>query len=282
MSTKITLNVRRLFLVVLGSFLMAISVNGFLIPHQLLSSGVTGIGILLNYLMNIPVSLAIIILNIPIFIVGYRLVNKRFIIISFIGMISLSIFLSLTENLPMFVDDVLLSTIFGGVLSGVGAGIVFTNRGSTGGMDIVAVILRKYFSMNIGNTLLIINVLIVLASSLFFGIKLALYTMISIYVNTVMVDKVQEGLDRKKAIFVISGNHDKVANAIINQMHRGVTLLEGKGGFTQKPRRVIFCMVSPFQLARIREIVLDIDQNAFITVLDAAEVVGKGFKNKEQ
>lgn len=282
MSTKITLNVRRLFLVVLGSFLMAISVNGFLIPHQLLSSGVTGIGILLNYLMNIPVSLAIIILNIPIFIVGYRLVNKRFIIISFIGMISLSIFLSLTENLPMFVDDVLLSTIFGGVLSGVGAGIVFTNRGSTGGMDIVAVILRKYFSMNIGNTLLIINVLIVLASSLFFGIKLALYTMISIYVNTVMVDKVQEGLDRKKAIFIISGNHDKVANAIINQMHRGVTLLEGKGGFTQKSRRVIFCMVSPFQLARIREIVLDIDQNAFITVLDAAEVVGKGFKNKEQ
>ncbi len=282
MSTKITLNVRRLFLVVLGSFLMAISVNGFLIPHQLLSSGVTGIGILLNYLINIPVSLAIVILNIPIFIVGYRLVNKRFIIISFIGMISLSIFLSLTENLPMFVDDVLLSTIFGGVLSGVGAGIVFTNRGSTGGMDIVAVILRKYFSMNIGNTLLIINVLIVLASSLFFGIKLALYTMISIYVNTVMVDKVQEGLDRKKAIFIISGNHDKVANAIINQMHRGVTLLEGKGGFTQKSRRVIFCMVSPFQLARIREIVLDIDQNAFITVLDAAEVVGKGFKNKEQ
>lgn len=282
MNTKITLNVRRLFLVVLGSFLMSISVNGFLIPHQLLSSGVTGIGILLNYLLNIPVSLAIIILNIPIFIVGYRLVNKRFIIISFIGMISLSTFLSVTENLPMFVDDILLSTIFGGVLSGVGAGIVFTNRGSTGGMDIVAVILRKYFSMNIGNTLLIINVLIVLASSLFFGIKLALYTMISIYVSTVVVDKVQGGLDRKKSIFIISGNPEEVTNAIIHQVHRGVTLLEGKGGFTQKSRRIIFCMVSPFQLARIREIVLDIDQNAFITVLDAAEVVGKGFKNKEQ
>ncbi|RBP44840.1 YitT family protein [Garciella nitratireducens] len=281
MARKTTLGVKRIFLVLLGSLFMAISVNGFLIPHKLLSSGVTGISILFNYLLDIPISLMILILNIPIFIVGYKLINREFIIISFIGMISLSIFISLTDNLPIFVDDVLLATIFGGVLSGLGAGIVFTNRGSTGGMDIIAVILRKYFSINIGNTLFIINALIVLISSFFFGIKLALYTMISIYINTIVVDKVQEGLDRKKAILVITNKYDEVTYAIMNQIHRGVTLLEGKGGFTKDSKKIIFCTIAPFQLAKIREIILKNDQNAFITVLDAAEVVGKGFKNKE-
>ncbi|SJZ92394.1 YitT family protein [Garciella nitratireducens] len=281
MARKTTLSVKRIFLVLLGSLFMAISVNGFLIPHKLLSSGVTGISILFNYLLDIPISLMILILNIPIFIVGYKLINREFIIISFIGMISLSIFISLTDNLPIFVDDVLLATIFGGVLSGLGAGIVFTNRGSTGGMDIIAVILRKYFSINIGNTLFIINALIVLISSFFFGIKLALYTMISIYINTIVVDKVQEGLDRKKAILVITNKYDEVTYAIMNQIHRGVTLLEGKGGFTKDSKKIIFCTIAPFQLAKIREIILKNDQNAFITVLDAAEVVGKGFKNKE-
>lgn len=282
MSAKLTLDIRRISLVLLGSLLIAISINGFLIPHQLLSGGISGISILLNYTVGISVSLAIIILNIPIFIIGYKLVNKQFIAISLIGTISLSTFLYLTEGMTMVVDDILLSSIFGGVLGGLGAGIIFTNRGSTGGMDIIAVILRKYYSVNIGNTLLIINALIVLISSFIFGIKLALYTLISIYANALVVDKVQEGLERKKAILVISNQHDRVKTAIISEIHRGVTLLEGEGGYTNQSKKVILCMVNPFQLAKIRETILDIDENAFITVLNASEVLGQGFKAREQ
>lgn len=281
MGAKLTLDIRRIFFVLLGSLLSAISINGFLIPHHLLSGGVSGIGILLNYTTGISVSLAIIILNIPIFIIGYKLVNKKFIVISLIGTVSLSLFLYLTEGLGMIVDEILLASIFGGVLTGLGAGIIFSNRGSTGGMDIIAVILRKYYSINIGNTLLMINALIVLVSSFIFGVKLALYTLISIYVNALVVDKLQEGLDRKKAILVITNKYEKVKASIIDEIHRGVTLLEGQGGYTQESKKVILCMVTPFQLAKIRETILDIDEYAFIIVLNASEVLGQGFKARE-
>lgn len=282
MSSIITLDVRRNFFVILGSFLFSISITGFLIPHQLLSGGVTGISILSNYIANIPVNLAIVIINIPIFIIGYKLVNKRFMIISLIGATSQVLFITWTSNVPMFVDDPLLSAIFGGVLGGLGAGIIFANRGSTGGIDIIAVIMRKYFSVDIGNTMLAINSVIIIILSLFFGVKLGMYTLISIYINALVIDKVQQGLDKKKALLVITEKPEESRLAIINQVKRGVTLLDGHGGYTKESKEVIFCLVNPFQLAKIREILLDIDSKAFITVLEASEVVGAGFKKREQ
>lgn len=278
---KITLDARRISIVLLGCLLLAIGINGFLVPHHLLSGGVTGLSILLNYITGLPVGLMIFLLNIPVFVLGYKLVSRPFIIISLIGTVSLSLFVTWTTRLPVFVDDVLLSAVFGGVITGLGSGIVFANRGTTGGTDIIAVIIKKYFSVDVGTTMFTVNATIVLFSSLVFGVRLGLYTLISIYINSLMIDKVQQGLDRKKAILVITEKPEEARQAIINQIKRGVTLLEGQGGYTQESKKIVFCLVTPFQLAKIREILLDIDEGAFITVLDAAEVVGKGFKNRD-
>ncbi|MCR1900305.1 YitT family protein [Irregularibacter muris] len=281
MGKKITLDARRISIVLLGCLLLAIGINGFLVPHHLLSGGVTGLSILLNYITGLPVGLMIFLLNIPVFVLGYKLVSRPFIIISLIGTVSLSLFVTWTTRLPVFVDDVLLSAVFGGVITGLGSGIVFANRGTTGGTDIIAVIIKKYFSVDVGTTMFTVNATIVLFSSLVFGVRLGLYTLISIYINSLMIDKVQQGLDRKKAILVITEKPEEARQAIINQIKRGVTLLEGQGGYTQESKKIVFCLVTPFQLAKIREILLDIDEGAFITVLDAAEVVGKGFKNRD-
>ncbi len=266
----------------LGSLICGISYNVFIIPHKMLSGGLSGIALIINYITGIKPGMMLFMLNIPVFLLGQKFVDKEFVILSLIGAVSFSLFLDSFSFLKykMLVEDIMLSSIYGGVFNGIGIGIVLRNRASLGGIDIIAVIIKKYFSLNVGSTSLIINIAIVATSSLIYGIRPAMYTLISMYVSTKVLDKVQEGFDIRKQVMIISDNEEELGNEIINRLHRGVTYLEGEGAFTRNKKKVIYCIVTLNQLAKLKQIVIETDPHAFMTVNDTAEVLGKGFSKR--
>ncbi|NPV27461.1 MAG: YitT family protein [Firmicutes bacterium] len=272
---------RRTLGILLGSFIISLAINGLFIPHHLLSGGVMGVALILNYLFGISTSLSILLLNLPIFLLGLKYVNRHFILLSLVGMLSLSVFLSLTSIWVFPVQDVLLAAIFGGALSGLGSGLVFNNRGSLGGTDIIAVVVNKYYSYSVGGVLLATNVLVILASAYLVDLQLALYTIISMYTSAGMVDLVQEGLNRRKTVFIISDQSTAIANAILTQLNRGVTYLQGEGAYSHSQKQILYCVVTTLQLARLKEIVREIDPQAFMSVTDTREVLGKGFHHRD-
>lgn len=271
-----------IIMITAGSAISAIAFNVFIMPNKLLSGGVSGISLILNYLFNWNTGLLIFVFNIPIFILGYKFVDREFVILSLIGTASLSFFIEAFSFLrgSLSGQDVLLSCIYGGVINGLGIGIVLRNRASQGGIDIIGVIIKKYFSMNIGTTSLIINTFIVIVSSFITNLNLAMYTLISMYVSSTVVDKVQQGFDRRKSVMIITNNEKLVADQIIKKLVRGVTYLDGEGAYTGNKKRVIYCIVSTNQLAKLKQIVREADPAAFITVSDTAEVMGQGFSSR--
>jgi uncharacterized membrane-anchored protein YitT (DUF2179 family) len=271
-----------LIMIVLGAILGGIAFNAFLIPHKLLSGGVSGIALILNYIFGLNPGVLIFIINIPIFLAGYKYVDREFILLSLVGMtvfaVSIDMF-SFLKNV-VYIDDTLLSCLYGGVLNGIGMGIVFRNRASQGGVDIIAVILKKYLSINLGRTSLIINFVVLAIASFFFGLEPAMYTLVSMYVASTVLDKVQQGFGSSKSVIIITDCEQQVADEILKTLDRGVTYLEGEGAYTGNKKKVIYCIVALKQLAKLKQIVNDIDSSAFMAVSDTAEVLGHGFRNR--
>lgn len=272
--------VLRLIYILMGSFITAISINIFTIPHKLVSGGVAGIALIIQYLTGIPTGYMVFLINIPIFIFGAKEIDRDFIIHSLIGTIALSIFLVLTRDFSsyFYVKDILLSCIYAGVLGGIGVGIVLRSRGSQGGTDIIAVVVKRRYGISIASVSFIINIVIVIIGALLNNVEIALYTLISMYVSSVVLNRVIEGFDRKKLLFIVTEKDKEVSKAIMSEIGRGVTFFYGEGAYTSEKRNVIFCIVTSFQVARTKKVIEDIDKSAFISIVDAAEVKGKGFK----
>lgn len=272
--------IQRFIMVLIGTFIYSAAVNMFIIPHKLIGGGVAGIAILLQYLTNISSGYFIFILNVPLFILGVKQLDKEFGIYSFIGMVSMSIFLILTKNITTYykMNDILLSTLCGGTLSGIGMGIVFRNKASEGGTDIISVIVKKKYGIKISTVTFIINVIIVTLGTFIGGIEAAVYTIISMFMKSYVLDKVIEGLDKKKLIFVITNKPEEIKDVILNKLGRGVTFLYGEGAYTGEQRKIIYSVMTSRQLATVKTIIDDIDDKSVITIMDVAEVQGKGFK----
>lgn len=269
-------------MIITGCAISGLAFDLFIMPNKLLSGGISGISLILNYMLNVNTGLMIFVFNIPIFILGYRFVDREFVVLSLIGTAALSVWIEAFSFLrgTVVVNDTMLACIFAGVLNGIGMGIVLRNRASQGGIDIIAVIFKKYFSMNIGSTSMIINTIIVIIASFITNLNLAMYTLISMFVSSTVLDKVQQGFDRRKSVMIITSKEKQVAEEIFNRLVRGVTYLEGEGAYTGDKKRVIYCIVSLNQLAKLKQIVREIDEMAFITVSDTAEVMGRGFTNR--
>jgi uncharacterized membrane-anchored protein YitT (DUF2179 family) len=281
MTKGLKYNVSRYAQVAIGAFLSAIAVNTFLVPHHFLSGGVSGVALMLLYLLNWPVGIMIALMNLPLFLWAYRILDRDFVLIGAFGMAAFSLGLDLTHQLRElhFVDDPMLAAIYGGVVSGVGSGLVFrVENGNAGGTDIPSRIFKKLYSINMGTVSFLINVVIVVVSSFLFGVKPAMLTLISMYISANVLDKTVEGFDYKKVVIVISDHPKEIADAIISEVGRGVTFLHGQGAYTQRQKELVYCVVKITQLARIKQIVGEVDPNAFMTVQDATEVMGKGFQ----
>ena len=275
---------KKIVLIILGSFILSVAVNLFIIPNKLLSGGLSGIGLMVQYIFNIPMGVTILILNIPLLILSILKINKKFTVFTILGTISLSFFLILTSplnNVLGLVEEAyrLLYCIYGGVLSGIGIGIVFSNEGSTGGMDIIAIYVKKKYDIEIGIVSFTINLLIVAVGSILFDFKVGLYTLIAMYITSAVMERVINGLNRRKMLLIVSEKEKEVGDAIMNNFNRGVTILYGEGAYTNQRKNVMYCVVSLGQLPQIKRVIKVIDPEAFISIIDIAEVQGNGFKS---
>lgn len=274
-------NIKNIILVVIGCILSAVGVNMFLVNAKLFSGGVSGIAILIQYAFKVPAGYTVMLVNIPLLALSYKELNKRFTIFSTIGTVSLSLFLVLTKDLSSIITthDTLLLCVYGGILTGIGAGLAYSNHGSEGGMNIVVMLVKKkYDSIDVGQMGFIVNCIIVFIGMLLNGIIIAMYTLISMYIAAFVTDKLIHGLSRKKVLLIITEKEDKVCDYITTYMHRGATILYGRS-LAGSDRKLLYCIVHVSRLPEFKYSVLKIDKDALITIIDAAEVDGKGFNS---
>lgn len=270
--------------IVIGSILCAVAINLFIIPSNLLSGGISGIALIIQYLSGMPVGITVLILNIPLFILSVLKINKKFTILTGLGLLSLSGGLILTTPLTKMLSPVaeaskLLYCIYGGTLNGLGLGIVFTNYGSTGGLDIISMYMKKKYDVNLGSVSFAINFIIVSIGAILFQFTVGLYTLVSMYITSIAMEKVIKGFNTQKMLLIITTKQDEVSSAIMDELHRGITVLYGEGAYSHEQKNVLYCIVSLSQLPKVKHIVKSIDDKAFLSIIDTSEVQGKGFSN---
>ncbi len=272
--------IRNLILIGLGNTLIAIAVNGIVIPHAFLSGGVTGTALVIHYLFPfLPVAVLYFVLNIPLFAVGWAFVGRRFFFYSIVGMLSLTGTLEWVHvSVPL--DHKLLAALFAGILTGIGGGLTLRSHGSAGGLDILSVILLKRFSISIGKTFLSINAVILMVTTFLFSLETALYSFIYIYITTRMMELVITGISKRKAVLIISHEWEKISEDILYRLGRGVTQLHGQGGYSGKAERILYTVVSMRELHRIKRIVQAFDPGAFVVIQDTLEVMGNRIGNQ--
>lgn len=269
------------FGVTVGCLIAACSINLFVVPSHLLTGGVTGIAMIIYYLAELPIGVQTFVYNIPLLVASYKLLGRAYTVDVVIGTVIFSFCIDATKFLNAYapVNDVMLASIYGGVFNGIGYGLVFRMNGSTGGFDILGAIVKKYFSMNMGTAIFAFNCGIVAVAGVLFGIQPALFTLICMYVNSHVTDKVVAGLNRSKAVLIVSDRAEDIAETIMFDMKRGVTYLHGEGGFSRKGKNIIMVIVSLTQLAKLKLIVHTIDREAFLIIMSASEVMGRGFSS---
>ena len=265
--------------IVLGCLIAACSINLFVVPSHLLTGGVTGIAMIIYYLAELPIGLQTFIYNIPLLIASYKLLGKNYTIDVIIGTVVFSFCLDATRFLNAYApaDDLMLASVYGGVFNGIGYGIVFRMNCSTGGFDILGAIIKKYYSMNMGTVIFGFNCVIVTIAGVLFGIEPAMFTLVCMYTNSIMTDKVIAGLNRSKTVLIVSEKSKEIADGIMNEIKRGVTFLHGQGAFSGDERNIVMVVVSLTQIAKLKIIVHTLDRNAFMLIMSASEVVGRGF-----
>ncbi len=269
--------------ITLGAILTAVALNMFLIPNKVAAGGVSGMATVLHYLVGAPVGVTMLALNIPLFLASVKVLGARFGLRTLFGAVILSAAIDLTAPYtPVLTHDLLLSSLYGGVLSGVGMGIVFRFGGTTAGTDLAAAIINKLTRISIGQALLSVDFFVIASAGIAFkSAELSLYALISLWLTSHIIDLVQEGPSTAKAFLIVSDAAEEVARRIMADMDRGVTFLQGRGGYTSQARDVLFCVVSASEVVRLKELVTGIDPTAFVIVADAHEVMGEGFTRRE-
>lgn len=271
------------FKVILGSSILAFGVVFFIIPFHVVPGGVFGISILINHLTGFPVGMAALLINIPLFIWGIRVLGAQFGIKTFLAIVLTSVFIDLFTYLyggKALTEDILVSSMFGGVFVGVGIALAIRGDATTGGTDIIAQIISKYTKIPVGQLFLLIDGVIVMGSVIIFRkIELAPYAIIAIFSISKTVDSILNGLDHRKAVFIVSKEHEKIRDVILSDMDRGGTYLMAKGLFYRnEERNIIFSALSRKEVAKLQSFIKRIDPDAFLAVLDTREIIGSGFK----
>ena len=264
--------------VLIGSAIIALAFNVFLLPNQIASGGVSGISTILLSVLGWEPAYVQWSFNIPLFIAGVVLLGKKFGVKTLVGTLFLPLVVFLTKNIEPWTNDALLGALFGGIAVGLGLGIVFRGNASTGGTDLAAQIITKYTGLTLGTSVVLIDGLIVISAALVFDIERGLYALIALYVTSKTIDLVQVGFGRSKTAMIITSKQEEVREGILNKIDRGVTKLSAYGGFTDNERPVLMCVVDQREFTKLKQLVKSLDPTAFVVVMDASEVLGEGFK----
>lgn len=267
--------------ILIGSAIFSFGFVHFNMQNQLGEGGFSGITLILYFTLNWDPALMNLLLNIPMFILGWRLLGKKSFIYTIIGTLSVSVFLKIFQIYEVDMnlqDDLFLVSLFAGVFVGIGLGIVFRFGGTTGGVDILAQLANKYLGWSMGKTMFGFDFFVILLSWMtFLDARSMMYTLVAVYVGGRVIDLVQEGAYSAKGAFIISVKSDEIANLITNNMDRGVTVFDGHGHFTKEHRDVLYCVIGRNELVRLKNIVHGIDPHAFVSVMDVRDVTGEGF-----
>ncbi|MDD1511430.1 YitT family protein [Priestia megaterium] len=273
--------VKRMLFILVGALLMAVGLEFFLVPNEVIDGGIVGISIILSHLTDVQIGFYIFALNLPFFFIGYKQIGKTFALSTLLGVIILSIATSIFHDLPVLTGDPLLATVFGGIVLGVGVGIVIRYGGSLDGTEILAILFNKRTPFSVGETIMFFNLFILGSAGFVFGWDRAMYSLMAYFIAFKTIDIVIQGLDESKSAWIISEQYEQIGEAILARLGRGVTYLNGEGAYTGDDKKVIFCVITRLEEAKLKAIIDEIDPSAFFAVAAIAEVRGGRFKKRD-
>jgi uncharacterized membrane-anchored protein YitT (DUF2179 family) len=273
--------VKRVILITLGAIIMGVGLEIFLVPNNVIDGGIVGISIILSHLTGLKLGLYIFILNIPFFFIGYKQIGKTFAFSTLYGIIILSVTTIFLHPVPAFTQDILLASLFGGIVLGIGVGLVIRYGGSLDGTEILAILSSKKLPFSVGEIIMIVNLFILSSAGFVFSWDRAMYSLLAYYVAFKMIDITIKGLDESKSVWIISENYEQIGDALLHRLGRGVTYLKGEGAFSGDDKKVIFCVITRLEEAKLKDIVAEHDPSAFLAIADIAEVRGGRFKKAD-
>ena len=264
-----------------GAVIASIGLELFLIPNQVIDGGVVGLSIMGHFMADgVPFGVFLVVLNIPFLYIGYKHIGKNFAVSTVIAVIMLSICSEYAAEFPKVTNDPFLAAIFGGIIDGIGVGIIMRAGGSLDGTEIVAIIADKHTVFSVGEVVMFINLFILSGAGLLFGWDKAMYSLVAYFVIAKMIDVVTKGFDETYAVMIVTKDPIEVTDELNAQLGRGVTILHGQGGYTKLPKEILYCVVNRLEVTKVKEIVLAMDENAFVTINSVYDIVGGRFKTK--
>ncbi|CUH95191.1 UPF0750 membrane protein [Propionispora sp. 2/2-37] len=271
---------KKYLMLFLGSLLAAVGLEEFLIPNQIIDGGIVGISIMASHLSHLPMSLFLIVLNLPFLYLGYMQIGKTFALSTLFSVLSLALWTSLLHPVPQLTNDLFLAAIFGGIIVGVGVGLIIRYGGSLDGTEIIAIIMDKKTGFSVGEIVMFFNLFILGSAGLVYTWDKAMYSLAAYYIAYKVIDITIEGLDESKGVIIVSDNPDEIASALIARLGRGVTVLHGEGGYTGTQKKVLYSVVTRLEIAKLKGIVQEKDEEAFVTINDVHDVMGGRVKKK--
>ncbi|EIW15587.1 MULTISPECIES: YitT family protein [Pelosinus] len=272
--------IQRYIILFIGSVIYAAGLEIFLVPNNVIDGGVVGLAIMASHLTGLPLGVFLITINIPFIYLGYKQIGKTFTLSTIFSIIVLSYFTKMFLPVPGFTDDLFLASIFGGIILGIGVGLIVRYGGSLDGSEIVAILMDKQSSFSVGEIVLIINLFILSAAGLVFGWDRAMYSLVTYFIASKVIDIVIEGLDESKAVIIVSDYSASIAEALMARLGRGVTILHGEGAYKGDEKHILYTVITRLEMAKFKSLVSEIDEDAFITINDVHDVMGGTFKKK--
>ncbi|WP_295158781.1 YitT family protein [Selenomonas sp. AE3005] len=277
---KTSFYIKKYLMIFVGAVIAAFGLEEFLIPNNVIDGGIVGISIMLETITGMSLGVFLILLNIPFLFMGYKQIGKNFAIATLVAICFLSVWSEIFEPLQKVTDDPFLAAIFGGIIDGLGVGLIIRAGGSLDGTEIVAIIMDKKSVFSVGEVVMFINLFILSSAGLLYGWDKAMYSLVAYFVISKMIDVVIKGLDESYAVMIVTNAHDEITSALNDRLGRGVTLLHGAGGYTGESKEVLYCVVTRLEVDKLKEIVLDKDESAFVTINAVHDIVGGRFKKK--
>ncbi|NOV03032.1 YitT family protein [Paenibacillus planticolens] len=272
---------RRIMFMIIGSGLVSVALEVFLVPNNIIDGGIVGISIILSHLSHLPLGIFLVLLNLPFLLIGYKQIGKTFALSTLFSVILMSIGTTLLHPVQAFTIDPLLAAVFGGIILGIGVGLVIRSGGSLDGTEIVAILFSKKSPFSVGEIVMFFNFFILGSAGFVFGWDHAMYSLIAYYIAFKMIDITIEGLDQSKSVWIISDEFSKIGDSITSRLGRGVTYLNGEGAFTGDDKKVIFSVITRLEEAKLKSIVDELDPKAFLAIGNIHDVKGGRFKKKD-
>ncbi|HWR38407.1 MAG TPA: YitT family protein [Patescibacteria group bacterium] len=272
--------VKRYILLFLGSIIAAVGLEIFLIPNQIIDGGVVGISIMASHVTGTSISIFLILLNLPFLYLGYTQIGMSFAFSTFFSICSLSYWVSVLHPIPGLTQDLFLATVFGGIILGVGVGTIIRYGGSLDGTEVVAIILDKKTAFSVGEIIMFFNLFILVSAGLVFTWDRAMYSLVAYFIAFKVIDITIEGLDESKGVIIVSDNYQDIADALLARLGRGVTILHGEGAFSGGEKKVLYSVVSRLELSKLKSIVTEYDEGAFVTIHNVHDVIGGRLKKR--